>query len=74
MEVLCRESDEVAEKLSSPVAEESSPKDKLIAFARAKCQYMRRTINFLNLHREGIELMNILFYGLMSEKISATKV
>ena len=55
MEVLRRESDEVVEKLSSSVAEESSPKDKLIAFAKAKFQYMRRAINLLNLDREGIE-------------------
>jgi len=55
MEVLRRESDEIVEKLSSSVAGESSPKDKLIAFARAKFHYMRRAVNLLNLDREGIE-------------------
>ncbi|MBW1921740.1 MAG: TetR/AcrR family transcriptional regulator [Deltaproteobacteria bacterium] len=55
MEVLRRESDEVVQKVSSSVAEESSPKDKLIAFARVKFQYMRRAVNLLNLDREGIE-------------------
>jgi len=55
MEVLRRESDEVVQKVSWSVAEESSPKDKLMAFARVKFQYMRRAINLLNLDREGIE-------------------
>jgi len=55
MEVLRRESDEVVQKVSWSVAEESSPEDKLMAFARVKFQYMRRAINLLNLDREGIE-------------------
>ena len=55
LEVLRREMDEVVEKISSLVAKEALPGDKLIAFARAKFQYMRQAINILNLDREGIE-------------------
>ncbi len=55
LEVLRREMDEVVEKISSSVAQASLPEDKLIAFARAKFQYMRQAINILNLDREGIE-------------------
>ncbi|MBE9521673.1 MAG: TetR/AcrR family transcriptional regulator [Proteobacteria bacterium] len=55
LEVLRREMDEVVEKISSLVAQEALPGDKLIAFARAKFQYMRQAINILNLDREGIE-------------------
>ncbi len=55
LEVLRREMDEVVEKILSLVAQEALPGDKLIAFARAKFQYMRQAINILNLDREGIE-------------------
>ncbi len=55
LEVLRRETNEIIEKVSSSVAHEISPKDKLAAFARAKFKYMREAINILNLDREGIE-------------------
>ncbi|MCD4676415.1 MAG: TetR/AcrR family transcriptional regulator [Desulfobacula sp.] len=55
LEVLRREANEIMEKVSSSVAQEVSPDDKLLAFARAKFKYMRQAINILNLDREGIE-------------------
>lgn len=55
LEVLRREANEIVEKTSSSVAQEVSPTDKLIAFARAKFRHMRQAINLLNLDREGIE-------------------
>ncbi len=55
LEVLRRETNEIMDKVSSSVAQEISPKDKLSAFARAKFKYMRQAINILNLDREGIE-------------------
>ncbi|RZB37481.1 MAG: hypothetical protein SRB2_01025 [Desulfobacteraceae bacterium Eth-SRB2] len=55
LEVLRREADEIVERVSSSVAQEVSPDDKLTAFARAKFRYMRHAINILNLDREGIE-------------------
>ena len=55
LEILRREANEVVEKISSSVAQEASPEDKLVAFARTKFQYMREAINILNLDREGIE-------------------
>ena len=55
LEVLRREADEIVERVSSSVAQEISPNDKLTAFARAKFRYMRHAINILNLDREGIE-------------------
>ena len=55
LEVLRREADEIMEKVSSSVAREVLPNDKLYAFARAKFKYMRHAINILNLDREGIE-------------------
>jgi len=55
LEVLRREMDEIVEKISASVAQEVTPTDKLVAFARAKFRYMRQAINLLNLDREGIE-------------------
>ena len=55
LEVLHRETDEIVKKISSSVAQQVSPADKLVAFARAKFRYMRQAINILNLDREGIE-------------------
>ena len=55
LEVLRREMDDIVEKISFSVEQEALPKDKLIAFARAKFRYMRQAINILNLDREGIE-------------------
>jgi len=55
LEVLRRETNEIMEKVSSSVAQEVSPKDKLSTFASAKFKYMRQAINILNLDREGIE-------------------
>lgn len=55
LEVLRREADEIMEKVSSSVAQEVLPKEKLSAFARTKFKYMRQAINILNLDREGIE-------------------
>jgi AcrR family transcriptional regulator len=55
LEVLRREANEIVEKTSSSVAQEVSPTDKLVAFARAKFRHMRQAINLLNLDREGIE-------------------
>ncbi len=55
LEVLRREANEIVEKTSSSVAQEVSPTDKLVAFARAKFEYMHQAINLLNLDREGIE-------------------
>ncbi len=53
LEVLAQEADEIVEKISSAVAGERSPEEKLAAFVRAKFQYMRQAINILNLDREG---------------------
>jgi len=55
LEVLRREANEIVEKISFSVAQEISPRDKLVAFARAKFRYMCQAINLLNLDREGIE-------------------
>ncbi|HDN85075.1 MAG TPA: TetR/AcrR family transcriptional regulator [Candidatus Aerophobetes bacterium] len=55
MEVLRQEASEIVEKISSSVAKESLPTDKLVAFARAKFRYMRKAMNLLNLDREGVE-------------------
>jgi len=55
LEVLRREMDEVVEKISSSVDQESLPGDKLVAFVKAKFRCMRQAINILNLDREGIE-------------------
>jgi len=55
LEVLRREANEIVEKVSFSVAQQVSPEDKLVAFARAKFRYMREAINILNLDREGIE-------------------
>ncbi|MBW1732342.1 MAG: TetR/AcrR family transcriptional regulator [Deltaproteobacteria bacterium] len=55
LEVLRGEANEIVEKISSSVSQEVSPRDKLIAFARAKFRHMRQAINLLNLDREGIE-------------------
>lgn len=55
LEVLRREANEIVEKISSSVDQKSLPGDKLIAFARARFQYMRQAINILNLDRDGIE-------------------
>ncbi len=67
LEVLRREVDEVVEKVSSSVAQETSPKDKLVAFARAKFRYMRQAINILNLDREGVEKLLPSAEGIRSE-------
>ncbi len=55
LEVLRREANEIVEKISFSVSQEVLPGDKVVAFARAKFQYMRQAINILNLDREGIE-------------------
>ena len=55
LEVLRREMDEIEEKISSSVAQEVLPVDKLTTFVKAKFRYMRQAINILNLDREGIE-------------------
>ena len=55
LEVLRREMDEIEEKISSSVAQEVLPGDKLTTFVKAKFRYMRKAINILNLDREGIE-------------------
>ncbi len=55
LEVLRREANEIVEKVSLSVAQQVSPEDKLVAFARAKFRHMREAINILNLDREGIE-------------------
>ena len=55
LEVLRREIDELVEKVSSSVDQETSPRDKLVTFVRAKFRYMRQAINILNLDREGID-------------------
>jgi AcrR family transcriptional regulator len=39
LEVLRREANEIVERISSSVAQEISPRDKLVAFARAKFRY-----------------------------------
>ena len=67
MEVLRREMDEVVEKISSSVGQEASPKDKLVAFVRAKFRYMRQAINILNLDREGIEKLLPTAEGIRNE-------
>ena len=55
LEVLRREANEIVEKISSSVAQEVLPGDKLTTFVKAKFRYMRQAINILNLDREGIE-------------------
>jgi len=55
LEVLRREANEIVKKISLSVDQEVLPGDKVVAFARAKFQYMRQAINILNLDREGIE-------------------
>ena len=55
LEVLRREANEMVARISSSVAQEVLPGDKLVAFARAKFRYMRQAVNILNLDREGIE-------------------
>jgi len=55
LEVLRREANEIVEKISFSVSQEVLPCDKVVAFARAKFQYMRQAINILNLDRDGIE-------------------
>ncbi|MBL0712851.1 MAG: TetR/AcrR family transcriptional regulator [Desulfosarcina sp.] len=55
LEVLRRETNEIVEKVSFAVAQQVSPEDKLMAFARAKFRHMRKAINILNLDREGID-------------------
>ena len=55
LEVLRREANVIVEKVSFSVAQQVSPEDKLVAFARAKFRHMREAINILNLDREGIE-------------------
>jgi len=67
LEVLRREMDEVVEKISSSVAQKASPKDKLIAFVRAKFRYMRQAINILNLDRKGIEKLLPTAEGIRNE-------
>ena len=55
LEVLRREANEIVEKVSFSVAQQISPDDKLVAFARAKFRYMHEATNILNLDREGID-------------------
>ena len=55
LEVLRREANEIVKKISFSVDQEILPGDKIVAFGRAKFQYMRQAINILNLDREGIE-------------------
>ena len=55
LEVLRREANEIVEKISFSVSQEALPGDKVVAFARARFQYMRQAINILNLDRDGIE-------------------
>ncbi len=55
LEVLRWEANEIVERISFLVSQEALPGDKVIAFARAKFQYMREAINILNLDRDGIE-------------------
>ena len=55
LEVLRREANEIVKRISLSVDQEVLPVNKLIAFARAKFQYMRQAINILNLDRDGIE-------------------
>ena len=55
LEVLRREANEIVEKVSFSVAQEVSPDDKLVTFARAKFRHMRKAVNILNLDREGID-------------------
>jgi AcrR family transcriptional regulator len=55
LEVLRREANEIVEKISFSVGQEALPGDKVVAFARARFQYMRQAINILNLDRDGIE-------------------
>ncbi len=55
LEVLRREANEIVEKISFSVSQEVLPGDKVVAFARAKFQYMHQAINILNLDRDGIE-------------------
>jgi len=55
LEVLRREANEILEKVIFSVAQKVSPDDKLVTFARAKFQHMRKAVNILNLDREGID-------------------
>jgi AcrR family transcriptional regulator len=55
LEVLRREANEIVKKISLSVDQEVLPGDKVVAFARARFQYMRQAINILNLDRDGIE-------------------
>ena len=55
LEILRREKDEIVDKVSASVDQETFPVDKLIALVKAKFRYMRQATNILNLDREGIE-------------------
>ncbi|EFK10712.1 transcriptional regulator, TetR family [delta proteobacterium NaphS2] len=55
LEVLRREKNEIVEKISALLEQETSVPDKLIAFVKAKFRYMRKAKNILNLDREGVE-------------------
>ncbi len=55
LEVLRREMQEVVDNLSSKVAEEFLPLDKLITFIKSKFIYMRKAVNILNIYRDGRE-------------------
>ncbi|MBW2039605.1 MAG: TetR/AcrR family transcriptional regulator [Deltaproteobacteria bacterium] len=67
LEVLSREANEIVEKISSLVDQETLPEDKLIAFVRAKFRYMSEGINILNLDREGIEKLLPSTEGIRNE-------
>jgi AcrR family transcriptional regulator len=67
LEVLRREMEEIEEKISSSVAQEVLPSDKLTTFVKAKFRYMRQAINILNLDREGIEKLLPSAEGIRNE-------
>ena len=52
LEVLRREANEIVERISSAVAQQVLPSDKLIAFVKAKFHNMRQAVNILNLDQE----------------------
>ena len=55
IEVLKREANIIIDKLSSAAARETLPGKKLVAFAKAREQYMNKTLNILNLDQNITE-------------------
>jgi len=55
LEVLKREANIIIDKLSSAAARETLPGKKLVAFAKAREQYMNKTLNILNLDQNTTE-------------------